>query len=83
VLLLTKRRNMFYLTGDGRLCAYAMITQEARWRWVPGDGRRGCQSPRLHDHVVGFDDEVGRSTPLPTTPHFGISAVRSAWSTPS
>ncbi len=28
VLLLTKPSNMFYLTGDGRLCAYAMITQE-------------------------------------------------------
>ena len=27
VLLLTKPSNMFYLTGDGRLCAYAMITQ--------------------------------------------------------
>jgi len=29
-LLLTKPANMFYLTGDGRLCAYAMITQDSR-----------------------------------------------------
>lgn len=25
-LILTKPANMFYLTGDGRLCAYAFIT---------------------------------------------------------
>lgn len=30
VLLLTKPANMFYLTGDGRLCAHAMITKEAK-----------------------------------------------------
>jgi len=24
ILLLTKPANMFYLTGDGRLCSYAM-----------------------------------------------------------
>lgn len=29
-LLLTKPSNMFYLTGDGRLCAYAMIAQEGQ-----------------------------------------------------
>jgi len=29
-LLLTKPSNMFYLTGDGRLCAYAMITREGK-----------------------------------------------------
>jgi len=28
VLLLTKPSNMTYLTGDGRLCAFAMITRE-------------------------------------------------------
>ena len=25
-IILTKPANMFYLTGDGRLCAYAMVT---------------------------------------------------------
>jgi hypothetical protein len=30
VLLLTKPSNMFYLTGDGCLCAYAMITADGK-----------------------------------------------------
>ncbi len=30
VLLLAKPANMAYLTGDGRLCAYAMITNEGK-----------------------------------------------------
>ncbi len=29
-LLLAKPANMFYLTGDGRLCAYAMITKDGK-----------------------------------------------------
>ena len=29
-LLLTKPSNMFYLTGDGRLCAYALVTREGK-----------------------------------------------------
>jgi hypothetical protein len=29
-ILLTKPSNMFYLTGDGRLCAFAMITQKGK-----------------------------------------------------
>ena len=28
VLILVKPANMHYLTGDGRLCAYAMITKD-------------------------------------------------------
>ena len=40
VLLLTKPANMFYLTGDGRLCAYAMITQGGEGgAWCATDGR--------------------------------------------
>ena len=30
VLLLAKPANRAYLTGDGRLCAYAMITREGK-----------------------------------------------------
>ena len=30
ILLLNKPANMFYLTGDGRLCSYAMITQDGK-----------------------------------------------------
>ena len=29
-LLLAKPANMFYLTGDGRLCAFAMITNDGK-----------------------------------------------------
>ena len=29
-LLLVKPANMFYLTGDGRLCAYALITPDGQ-----------------------------------------------------
>ena len=29
-LLLSKPANMFYLTGDGRLCAYTMVTRDGR-----------------------------------------------------
>jgi Xaa-Pro aminopeptidase len=30
VLLLTKPSNMYYLTGDGRLCAFAMVTADGK-----------------------------------------------------
>jgi len=30
VLLLAKPANMFYLAGDGRLCSFAMITQDGK-----------------------------------------------------
>lgn len=30
VLLLTKPSNIFYLTGDGRLCSFAMITRDGK-----------------------------------------------------
>ncbi len=40
VLILTKPSNMFYLTGDGRLCAYAMITQQGNIALYPYPSRR-------------------------------------------
>lgn len=30
ILLLTKPSNMLYLTGDGRLCSYSMITHDGK-----------------------------------------------------
>ena len=33
-IILTKPANMFYLTGDGRLCAYAMVTRAGKSPWV-------------------------------------------------
>ncbi|MEW6616681.1 MAG: Xaa-Pro peptidase family protein [Thermodesulfobacteriota bacterium] len=59
-LLLTKPSNMFYLTGDGRLCAYAMITQEGRVALgVPQTDIEDVKKLASFDHIVGFEDEVG------------------------
>jgi len=60
VLLLTKPSNMFYLTGDGRLCAYAMITQDGKVALgVPQTDVEDVKNLAHYDHIVGFDDEVG------------------------
>jgi len=59
-LLLTKPANMFYLTGDGRLCAYAMITQDSQVALgVPHTDLNDVASLAHYDHLTGFDDEVG------------------------
>lgn len=59
-LLLTKPSNMFYLTGDGRLCAYAMITQDAKVALgVPSTDVEDVTALAHFDHIVGFEDEVG------------------------
>ena len=75
VLLLTKPANMFYLTGDGRLCAYAMITQEGKVALgVPVTDVEDVKALAYHDHVVGFDDEVGMIHSIAHYfQHFGIS----------
>ncbi len=59
-LILTKPANMFYLTGDGRLCAYAFITSNGTVTMgVPKtDVEEVSQSTHLHD-VTGFEDEIG------------------------
>jgi Xaa-Pro aminopeptidase len=60
VLLLTKPANMFYLTGDGRLCAYAMIIQDGRVALgVPVTDMEDVKLLAHFDHIVGFEDEVG------------------------
>ncbi len=59
-LLLTKPANMFYLTGDGRLCAYAMITQDGRVALgVPMTDVEDVRALACFDHIVGFENEVG------------------------
>jgi Xaa-Pro aminopeptidase len=59
-LLLTKPANMFYLTGDGRLCAYAMIRQDCKVALgVPITDVEDVKAQAHHDKIVGFDDEVG------------------------
>lgn len=60
ILLLTKPSNMYYLTGDGRLCAYAMITQDGKVAiGVPKTDIKDVKQCACFDHLVGFEDEVG------------------------
>ena len=60
VLLLTKPANMFYLTGDGRLCAYAMISQGGKVALgVPQTDVKDVKAVARFDHIVAFEDEVG------------------------
>jgi Xaa-Pro aminopeptidase len=74
VLLLTKPSNMFYLTGDGRLCAYAMITQDGKVALgVPQTDVVDVKELAHFDHIVGFDDEVGMIHSIAHNfEHFGI-----------
>ena len=59
-LLLTKPSNMFYLAGDGRLCAYAMITQDGKVALgVPQTDVEDVKKLAHFTHIVGFEDEVG------------------------
>jgi hypothetical protein len=51
---------MFYLTGDGRLCAYAMVTREGKIAMgVPQTDIEDVKQSAKADFVTGFDDEVG------------------------
>ena len=60
VLLLTKPANMFYLTGDGRLCAYAMVTKEGKVSLgVPQTDVEDVKALARFDHIAGFQDEMG------------------------
>ena len=74
VLLLAKPANMAYLTGDGRLCAYAMITPDAKvGLGVPKTDVEDVKSLAYFDHIVGFDDEVGMIHSIAHYfEHFGI-----------
>lgn len=74
VLVLTKPSNMYYLTGDGRLCSYAMITQEGKVALgVPQTDLDDVKQLARFDHIVGFEDEVGMIHSLAHYyRHFGI-----------
>ncbi len=76
VLLLTKPPNMFYLSGDGRLCAYAMVTQhEEVALGVPSTDVDDVRSLAHFDHIMGFEDEVGMIHSIAHTfDHFGIAS---------
>ena len=59
-LLLTKPSNMFYLCGDGRLCAYLMVTRDARAALgVPATDLEDVKSLARFDEIEGFENEVG------------------------
>lgn len=59
-LLLTKPANMFYLTGDGRLCAYALITQGGQVALgVPMTDIEDVRQCAHFDLINGFEDEAG------------------------
>jgi len=60
VLILVKPANMHYLTGDGRLCAYAMITNDLRVvMGVPQTDIEDVKRFAHFDHIIGFENEVG------------------------
>lgn len=59
-MLLTKPQNMVYLVGDGRLCAFTIISKDGvTYVGVPKtdieDTKKSCAS----DHILGFEGEVG------------------------
>ncbi len=74
VLLLTKAANMFYLTGDGRLCAYAMITRDGGVALgVPQTDVEDVSAVARFDRIVGFENEVGMIHSIAHNfEHFGI-----------
>lgn len=73
-LLLTKPSNMFYLTGDGRLCAYAMITQAGQVALgVPSTDVQDVTALAHFDYITGFENEVGMIHSIAHHfEHFGI-----------
>ena len=59
-LLLAKPSNMFYLTGDGRLCSFAMVTQDGDVALgVPKTDIEDVKELAVFDHIAGFENEVG------------------------
>ncbi len=74
ILLLTKPANMFYLTGDGRLCAFAMITKDGEVALgVPQTDVDDVKRYAKFDRITGFEDEVGMLHSIAHYfEHFGI-----------
>jgi Xaa-Pro aminopeptidase len=74
-LLLTKPANMYYLTGDGRLCAYVMVTRDGKVAvGVPKTDLADVQALARFDRIEGFEDEVGMIHSIAHFfQHFGIA----------
>ena len=59
-LLLTKPQNMIYLTGDGRLCAFAIVSRDGKtYLAVPKTDLADSVKGSAAQHVIPFEDEVG------------------------
>src|SRR3990172_13067137 len=73
-LLLTKPSNMFYLIGDGRLCAFAMITKDGKVALgVPRTDVEDVKQFAHFDQIIGFENEVGMIHSIAHYfEHFGI-----------
>ncbi|MBE0520817.1 MAG: aminopeptidase P family protein [Candidatus Methanoperedenaceae archaeon] len=73
-LLLTKPANMFYLTGDGRLCAFSMITKDGKVALgVPKTDVEDVKQHAHFDQIAGFENEVGMIHSIAHYfEHFGI-----------
>lgn len=73
-LLLAKPSNMFYLSGDGRLCAFLMVTSEGKvGLGVPRTDVEDVKTLAHFDNITGFEDEVGMIHSIAHYfEHFGI-----------
>jgi Xaa-Pro aminopeptidase len=73
-LLLTKPANMFYLAGDSRPGAYAMIARDGKVALgVPQTDREDVKQLAHFDHILGFENEAGMVSSIAYHfEHFGI-----------
>jgi len=59
-VLLTKPQNMMYLTGDGRLCSFTIVSKGgATYVGVPKTDLEDVKKSCASEHILGFEDEVG------------------------
>ena len=59
-ILLTKPQNMMYLVGDGRLCAFTIVSKRgATYVGVPKTDLEDVKQFCASEHILGFEDEVG------------------------
>ncbi|MEM3088326.1 MAG: Xaa-Pro peptidase family protein [Candidatus Bathyarchaeia archaeon] len=59
-ILLTKPQNMMYLVGDGRLCAFTIVSKDgATYVGVPKTDLEDVKNSCASEHIFGFEDEVG------------------------
>jgi len=59
-ILLTKPQNMMYLVGDGRLCAFAIVSQAGTTYYgVPKTDLEDVEKSCASENILEFEDEVG------------------------